>query len=84
MKKLFVLLTDHGFVRSPKLVSEKEIGDNPHIEVIMPWERPLPINPGGRGKSLFDLKPNDPITFIRVPKSIVPIVKAFAVWLYNN
>jgi hypothetical protein len=83
--KLFLLVTQHGRPRSPELLTESELEPGSDVyEVSAPWDRPAPINPGGRGKSHFQLKPEDEITHVRVPASIAPIVKAFAVWYYSK
>lgn len=84
--KLFLLLTQRGRPRSPELLTESELEPGSDVyEVSVPWERPAPINPGGRGKSSYgELAEGDKITWIRVPTSIAPIVKSFAVWFYAS
>jgi hypothetical protein len=84
--KLFLLLTQRGRPRSPELLAESELEPGSDVyEVSAPWDRPLPINPGGRGKSSYgELAEGDDVTHIRVPTSIAPIVKSFAVWLYSS
>jgi hypothetical protein len=83
--KLFLLLTQRGRPRSPELLTESELEPGSDVyEVSAPWDRPLPINPGGRGKSSYGELAGDKITWIRVPESIAPAVKSFAVWLYSS